>query len=74
MAAHELGHALGMSHSTDSGALMFSSYSYMTGFLLSEDDIKGIQELYGRTLQCYCYDHEYTLHGQGLDVWVDLQA
>lgn len=47
MAAHELGHALGMSHSTDPGALMYPTYSYSKGFPLSEDDIEGIQALYG---------------------------
>ncbi|CAF94455.1 unnamed protein product, partial [Tetraodon nigroviridis] len=47
VATHELGHALGMGHSSDPGALMYPSYSYDTGFLLSSEDIKGIQELYG---------------------------
>ncbi|XP_075999101.1 collagenase 3 [Genypterus blacodes] len=47
VATHEFGHALGMSHSSDAGALMYPVYSYATGYPLSEDDIDGIQALYG---------------------------
>ncbi|XP_007258583.3 collagenase 3 [Astyanax mexicanus] len=47
VATHEFGHALGMAHSSDPGALMFPVYSYSRGFPLSDDDIKGIQSLYG---------------------------
>lgn len=47
VAAHELGHALGMSHSSDAGALMYPVYSFSTGYPLAEDDIEGIQDLYG---------------------------
>ncbi|KAJ8340763.1 hypothetical protein SKAU_G00330540 [Synaphobranchus kaupii] len=47
VASHEFGHALGLSHSTDPGALMYPVYAYTQGFPLSEDDIHGIQALYG---------------------------
>jgi hypothetical protein len=46
VAAHEIGHTLGLAHSSDPDALMFAAYSGPQRFL-SEDDIAGVQALYG---------------------------
>jgi hypothetical protein len=46
VAAHEIGHTLGLAHSSDPGALMFAAYSGPQRFL-SEDDVAGVQALYG---------------------------
>ena len=45
VAIHELGHSLGLDHSRDYGAIMYPFYGVTT--TLGEDDIKGIQSLYG---------------------------
>ncbi|XP_051055570.1 stromelysin-2 [Phodopus roborovskii] len=50
VAAHELGHSLGLFHSDKKEALMYPVYRFSTSpaqFQLSQDDIDGIQSLYG---------------------------
>jgi hypothetical protein len=46
VAAHEIGHTLGLAHSSDPNALMFAAYSGPHRSL-DEDDIAGIQAIYG---------------------------
>lgn len=54
VAAHEIGHALGLLHSTVSTAVMYGSYNTRKT-VLNSDDISGIQAIYGgaRTQDTY---------------------
>ncbi|XP_037361614.1 neutrophil collagenase [Talpa occidentalis] len=49
VAAHEFGHSLGLSHSSDPGALMYPNYAFSepSTYVLPQDDINGIQAIYG---------------------------
>lgn len=46
IAAHELGHSLGLDHTSVAGALMLPNYTGSHRFL-SSDEVSGIQSLYG---------------------------
>lgn len=48
-AVHEFGHSLGLFHSQDPNAVMYPMYKKPEANqqILSQDDIKGIQYLYG---------------------------
>ena len=55
-AVHQIGHSLGLHHSTVSGSVMAPNYAYQADFKLHSDDVQGIQFLYGETWMSRCTD------------------
>jgi Matrixin len=47
VALHELGHSLGIAHSSNPSAVMAPYYQYNPNIQLTYDDIQAIQALYG---------------------------
>uniref|UniRef100_A0A7M4FAZ2 Stromelysin-1-like n=1 Tax=Crocodylus porosus TaxID=8502 RepID=A0A7M4FAZ2_CROPO len=66
VAVHEFGHSLGLFHSTHPDALMYPVYrkSDLAAFPLHQDDINGIQYLYGKSSNPIENDTEFNWPGE----------
>lgn len=46
-AGHEIGHALGLNHTTDNGTLMYTPHSTRTATSPTADEVRGVSAIYG---------------------------
>lgn len=66
VAMHEIAHGTGMKHSQYSTAMMYATYQVVNGvprlYFLADDDIQGLQSLYGSVAPRYpTWNHRYTI-------------
>ena len=62
VAAHEIGHALGLAHSAVAGSLMSRWHRrFDRDFVLPDDDVAAIQQLYGQSVCCRTIRYEMLL-------------
>lgn len=64
VAAHEIGHALGLKHTNVAGSLMLPNYTGSQRFLCL-DDIQGIQSVYGAATNTTAIQGDNTICGSG---------
>ena len=58
-AAHEIGHSLGLDHSKNEESIMIEKYEgYRPALKLHEDDILGVQALYGKPVDANIEEKE----------------